>query len=650
MMSGEVETVQVYGRQKGTSVSRINPILTEKISSAGLKKLACCNIGESFENSATVTVGFSDAVSGTKQIRMLGLAGIYTQLLDESRPAMRGIASPYALAYIPGAWLESLQISKGTSSVAGGYEGLTGQINMEFRKPTSEDRLFVNAYLNSELRAELNLSSAFALSPTLSSIVLAHASSDFMQVDVNNDGFADQPSAQQLNAASRWLYTLANGAVLHAGLNALAEDRLGGQMGFDRKADRNDTAKYGSFITNRRINAYAKLGKAFGSNAQHSAALVADYAWHEQQSFFGQKVYNATQHSTYLNALLLLGLAEHHSASFGLNLRGDFYDEDYQFGSRAVGNKSWLLHQNEGVAGAFGEYTYQLHDKLTAIAGLRADYHNLHGFFATPRLHVKYNVTPSLVARASAGRALRSPNVFADNLWALANRRDIVAVERPQMEDAWNFGLSLTAYLHHNDEEFATIGVDVFRTQFVNQLIVDQEVSGNQILIYNLDGRSFANSYQVDMSVQPVERLEVFATFRYSDTRVQLREAGFAQKPLVDKFKGLLNVSYATRFNRWMFDVTAQLNGQMRLPGSSYVNYDYGVGNGYSPIYPMFLAQVTHKIRAVELYVGCENIGNYMQQHPVISVASPSSDDFNAGVVWGPLMGRKFYLGVRWKI
>ncbi len=649
--ANELAEVRVLGNQKGTTMSKINPITTEMISYAGLCKMACCNLAESFENSATVTVGFSDAVSGTKQIRMLGLAGIYTQMLDESRPIMRGLSATYGLGYTPGMWLEGIQVSKGTSSVINGYDAITGQINLEYRKPTSEDKLFVNGFFSSELRGELNIAATIKPTEKLNGIVLGHVSSDFERMDMNDDGFADVPQTLQGNVATRWMYMFNNGAQLRTGVRFLWEERLGGQMNFDRNTDRNDTTKYGSYTTNHNFNAYAKLGVPFGDNPKNSVALVADYTLHEQNSYFGQKAYDGTEQSTYVNGLVQLGFGDLHSATFGLGIRADFYDESYSFGSRPVQNYDYLLHKNEYVGGIFGEYTFHVDNKFSAIAGLRLDQNNLYGTLVTPRVHFKYNISETLIARASAGRGMHSPNVITDNIWIMANQREIVAQEKPKMEDAWTFGVSLAKYFKVDDVEWASITADVFRTQFSNQLIVDQEVSNNQIWIYNLNGTSYANNYQIDVAVEPITRLNIFATFRYSDTKVDLKEMGFVNKPLVDNFKGLLNVSYATKFNKWMFDVTAQLNGQSRLPSDQYVQYDSKYEyKEYSPIYPMFFAQVTKRFKSLDVYAGCENIANYMQDNPIISASNPANDDFNASVVWGPLVGRKFYVGFRWTL
>lgn len=650
----EIDEVLVQGQQKGNFLSKVNPITTEVISYTGLCKMACCNLAESFENSATVTVGFSDAVTGTKQIRMLGLAGMYTQMLDENRPTMRGLSSTYGLGYTPGMWLEGIQVSKGTSSVVNGYEAITGQINLDYRKPTSDDKLFVNAYFNNELHAELNVVGTIKVNNKLSGNILAHGSKAFKMMDMNNDGFADGPQTQQLNVATRWLYTFNSGAQLRTGLKFVYEDRLSGQTDFDKNKDKGDTIKYGSLTNNKHFNAYAKLGIPFGNDDRNSVALVADYTLHQQDAYFGLKTYYGEEHSAYVNGLLQMGFGERHSGTFGVNLRADIYDEKYSFGSRAIDDntKKWLPHQNEYVTGVFGEYTFHIDNKFSAIAGLRVDYNNLYDVLVTPRGHLKYNITDDIVVRASGGRGFRSANIVTDNIWIMASQRDIMVREKPKIEEAWTYGASITKYFKINDEERASISADFFRTSFSNQVIIDQEVNNNQIWIYNLNGKSYANNFQIDISVEPIERFNILTTFRYSDTKVQLEEMGFVKKPLVDNFKGLINLAYATKFNKWIFDFTAQLNGQSRLPSNQYIDYGqgYDYGDGYSPIYPMFFAQVTKRFRNLDIYAGCENILDYVQDNPVISASRPFDESFNASVVWGPLMGRKFYIGIRWTL
>ena len=212
----DIDEVVVEGQQRGNYAKSGGITRQEQISFAGLCKMACCSLAESFENSASVTVGYSDAISGARQIKMLGLAGTYTQILDENRPIMQGAGAAYGLSYTPGMWLNSIQVSKGVASVTAGHEAITGQINLEHLKPTDDERFFLNLYFDSELRPEINVSSAIPLLPdkSLSTVIMAHGSLDTAQHDMNGDGFSDMPKANQINVANKWLWQNADGIQL----------------------------------------------------------------------------------------------------------------------------------------------------------------------------------------------------------------------------------------------------------------------------------------------------------------------------------------------------------------------------------------------------------------------------------------------------
>lgn len=668
-----IESVVVKSRRRGNVVSNNMTAKTEIINYAGLCKMACCNLAESFENSAAVTVGYSDAISGARQIKMLGLSGIYTQMLDENRPVMRGLSSPFGLGYIPGMWLESIQVSKGVSSVINGTEALAGQINVEHRKPDNDKPLFVNAYFDSELRSELNVVSSLRLNNKLSTEILAHGSINPLRLDHNNDGFLDSPTSEQLNFGNRWLYIADNGIQMRAGLRFVREERKGGQMDF-RSWDRGTTAAYGSQIDVKNFNAYYKIGIPLTGmedpnhdHAEHEGephtekssnlAFVADYNFHQMDAYFGLKDYNGMENSVLFNAMYDVRFSAKNHLVLGASYRMDNYNEllfdQYSTGKTAGGaymlnQKTFNLGRQESVAGIFGEYTFTLPDKLSVIVGLREDYNNLYKkWLFTPRGHIRWDIAPWITFRASGGRGFRSANMITDNIGMLATGRQIVIQPNINtLEDGWTYGGSFISTFPLFSDDKATLSLDFFRSQFTNQVIADQEQNSGQFILYNLDGVSYTNTFQVDFSVMPLERFSIFATYRWNDPKVTLRKFGEVQKPLVDKFKALLNLQYATRFNKWTFDVTAQLNGQSRLPVQDGVmqNIDY------SPVYPMFFAQVTRKFRKVDVYLGCENIGNYRQKDPVIGWADPFSEQFNSSVVWGPLMGRKFYAGLRFTL
>lgn len=687
-----VEDVVIEGTQSGNYVKRDGILKNEMISFAGLCKMACCNLAESFENSASVTVGYSDAISGARQIKMLGLAGTYTQILDENRPIMRGLSAPYGLSYTPGMWLNSIQVSKGVASVAAGHEAITGQINLEHRKPTDEERLFVNFYLDDELRPELNLSSAIPLTEDkrLSTIILFHGSADtdVREMDHNHDLFRDQPETNLLSLSNRWLYQTAAGTQIRWGFKLLQENRLGGMMDYE-KEDRSlmardwdwaETGKpmpaYGSHIRNREAGGYLKLGMPVGKavwseeeqeEMRSNLIAVVDFDHYNEEAYFGLNDYYGQENIATINAAyqhyftyrssLILGLQAFHSSinESLLNFTPWIDTNPYLI-------NTYELDREEQEVGLYGEYTYAIKDKFSVILGVRGDYNAFYDrYLFTPRGHIRWNITPLLALRLSAGLGYRSTNVFTDNIGILTTGRKIVFQdgnytskewfdEFDRMEEALTMGGSLTQTFSLAGYENATLSFDFFRTEFDNSVVVDQEWDPTLINIYNTDGKSYTNTYQVDFSWTPVERLDIFATYRYTDSKMTIRRpdgtTAQVDRPLVNDFKTLLNIQYATRFRRWVFDVTAQYNGSARIPSQTGILADAT----YSPCYPMFFAQVTRKVGKFDLYVGCENIADYRQEVPILNAENPYSAAFNSMNVWGPLMGRKFYFGLRFNM
>lgn len=662
-----LDEVVITGRQAGNYISKISTIKTEVISAAGLTKMACCNLAESFENSAGISVGYSDAVSGARQIRLLGLSGNYVQMLDESRPDMRGLAQPFGLSYTPGQWLESIQIAKGAGSILQGYENITGQINLEYRKPVTPQPLFLNLYFDRFTRTEANVVSSLQLSDKWSTALLAHASMDSKKYDDNHDGFIDEPVKRQINLANRWIYMADNGTQLRFGVKGLYEQRESGQMDFDNSRPR-DTTRYGSQIENKHFNAYVKLGIPLTgllssrdnletAPATSNIAFIGDYTFHELTSFFGLKDYSGRENTATFNTLFQSGFGKYHTYTAGVSFRWDDYrerlDDVWFTGDRQRHDSTLFLNRQEIVGGLFGEYTFAYKEKLTLVAGVRADYHSMYRWLFTPRTTLKYQFSDQLILRASAGRGFRTANVITDNIGILATGRNLRIADDLKLEEAWTYGGSFSWYFPLGYDDNASISVDYFRTEFINQVLIDPERYLDEppqnyatYWIYNLDGKSYSNTFQFDFSVQPVERFTLLAAFRYTDAKTTYAYDRLKERPLNDRFKAVLNLQYATRMNIWTFDVTAQLNGATRLPN---VEPGYS-GNRYSPVYPLFFAQVTRKFRGVDLYLGVENIFNYMQKDPILHADDPYSPLFNSTVVWGPLMGRRIYAGVRYTL
>ena len=516
----ELEDVVVEGNLSGNFVKRDGIVKNEMISFAGLCKMACCNLAESFENSASVTVGYSDAISGARQIKMLGLAGTYTQILDENRPIMRGLSAPYGLSYTPGMWLNSIQVSKGVASVTAGHEAITGQINLEHRKPTDDERLFVNLYLDDELRPEANISTAFPVSKNkkLSSVILLHGSmdTDVRKMDHNDDGFRDLPLADQLNIANKWLYAADNGTQIRWGWKFVQENRLGGMLDYknsmrDQMREKWDQpgTLYGSKIRNRGANGYFKIGTPVGPSVydpdekdemRSNLAFVADFDHFNENAYFGLNDYKGNENALAMNLMYNHYFTYRSSLIVGAQAQLQYYRESLANNTpwiEAAKSRFYDFDRSEQEVGAYAEYTYAVKDKFSIVAGVRGDYNAFYDkFFVTPRGHIRWNITPSTTLRGSAGLGYRSTNVITDNIGILATGRAIVFKDSDfskfnRLEKALTVGGSLTQTFGLVSADDATLSFDYFRTQFYNSVIADQEYNADQILLYNSDKRYF---------------------------------------------------------------------------------------------------------------------------------------------------------------
>ncbi len=689
-----VDTTAIYGeradsldaavftsRQAGNYLSKMKEVRTEVISAAGLCKMACCNLAESFENSASVTVGYSDAVTGARQIRLLGLSGVYTQMLDENRPVMRGLSAPFGLSYVPGQWLESIQIAKGASSVINGVESMTGQINMEHRKPTDEKPLFLNAAVMSDSKVDFNIASSLQMGYKWSTVILGHVSGNFKPHDMNNDSFLDDPIMLQFNLANRWLYQADNGVQVRFGVRALQDSRLGGQMveningysnfydkdtyqTFYRKAD--NLYPWGSDIMNRSLNGYMKIGIPLSEDNSQNIAFVGDYSYQDMDSYFGSTKYIADQHSLFGNLLYQNEINESHKFTLGMSATYDRYLEDFR---RLVAlqdvSDNGLTHM--AVGGIFGEYTFHAGEKFSAITGLRQDFYKKSGNKIvgkfSPRVTLKYMPAEEVVIRANGGRGVRYSTPLIDNIGVFSTGKAFVGAYNDHiLEDAWTFGGNVTYYLPFGASSNTYISFDYFRTQFVQQMIVDYEHLANAIDFYALDGnRSFTDNYQLDFSVDPVERFNITVTCRYTNAMIELAGQGLVEKPMTSRFKGVLNMQYATNLNKWIFDFTASINGSCRVY-NFMADLKDADGNliykdGRTPVYPLLYGQITRRFKGWDVYAGVENLTNFRQKDVILGYRKndaghviPEQPSFDASCIWGPLMGIKAHIGFRFTL
>lgn len=637
----EIEEVTVVIKDRGTYLSAMETIHTERIGSAELHKAACCNLAESFETNPSVDLSYSDAVTGAKQIRLLGLDGIYSQLQVENLPDLRGLATTFGLTYIPGPWMESIQVSKGASSVLSGYESIAGQINAEFKKPDSDEKLFFNAYGNAHGKMEFNANTNFKVhKDMISTGLLVHASGQSMRNDHNHDGFLDDPLSKQLQISNRWKFTNYKGFMTQAGINILTEDRLGGQVDFENGMSQSVSNPYGISIKTNRISGFIKSGIV--SHDQRTAlAILTNFSGHKNNSFYGLANYDASETRFYGSIILTRDLDEKavHSLNAGISFMHDNFSESLY---------NINLDRVENVPGVFAEYTLKPIENMTFMTGIRADSHNIFGTFITPRMHFRYKINDNLTLRANAGKGYRTANIVTESNYLLASSRKLQWQDKNMLEEAWNYGFSLVQdYMLWGRE--MQINTEFFRTDFQSQLVVDRESSAEFIILSPLSGKSYANSMQVDIRYQPVDRLDVLLAYRFSDTK-QTIGGELKELPLNNRYKGLINLNYSTNLKKWMFDYTVQFNGGGRIPrpyktmqNIADISQDYFE---FQP-YTVMNAQVTRYFRYWNIYLGSENLTNFKQPNPIEGADSPYSQIFDATNIWGPVVGRKVYMGIR---
>lgn len=642
VMLGEVT---VTYRPKATEISSINPIKMEQISETELRKAACCNLSESFSTSPSVDVSFTDAVTGTRQIRLLGLASPYTVISRENMPGIRGLNGIQGLTYIPGPWVSSMQLNKGAGSVLNGFESIAGQINIELKKPHEAERMHLNVYGNEEGRKEFNANFNQKINDKWSTGLLLHGNHNNSKSDRNEDSFLDNTIGQGFTGLSRWAYQ--SGKNINAQFHVMASTRddIGGQVDFDPESNPTSPTYWGMDRKVNHIEGWGKIGWLFPLPWK-SMGLQISGSYHDEDSRFGSKAYQGEQTSLYGNFIFQTILWNtNHNIKTGASFQYDQYDErlaDLPFS------------RTEIVPGIYGEYTYKHMHSLDVVAGLRMDHHNKYGLFLTPRLHVRFAPAEGSVFRASAGRGFRTSSLIAENFGLLATSRNWIFEGNGGQyhygldpEIAWNYGVNFTQNfrLDYRDGSFS---VDLYRTDFKNQIVVDVDRSPQEVRFSNLEGKSFSNVVQVQLNYELLHNLDFKTAYRFIDAKTTYHD-GLKQQPLQSRHRAFFNLGYSTRDDKWKFDATLNWQGQKRLPSTASNPEPYRVAE-FSPSFSVINAQITKVWNQFELYTGVENLLNNRQENPILGSDDPFGDYFDSSLAWGPIFGRNIYIGARYTI
>ena len=652
-----IEAIVIERKKANLSRNKASALNVTTISSGELLKAACCNLSEAFETNPSIDVNFSDAVTGNKQIRMLGLNSPYILIAEENIPAVRGASQATGLNFIPGTWVESIQVTKGAGSVVNGYESISGQINYELLKPMNDIPLFVNAYASTDSRYELNTHINKKVSDKWATTLFLHGNTRTSEKDMNHDHFLDNPLGKQINVLNRWQYTNAEkGWVSFLNLRYMNDEKQSGSVYFDKDRDKLTTNYWGSEILTEKMDASAKVGYVFPDAPWKSFGFQNSFNSHNQDSYFGLREFNIHQKSFYSNLIYNSILSNTlHKFSTGLNFTYDGYDVQVD---NLSGTTMTDFSRKDNSVGTFFEYTYDNNDDFSLVAGVRLDNHNRLGTFVTPRIHTRYTPWAGGTLKASVGRGVRSANIFAENQHLFASSREFKILNTGgkiyglDPEVAWNYGVSVMQNFKLFGKN-AEVIADFYRTDFENQVVVDLYANPQEVLFYNLDGSSFANSFQLEFNYEITHHFNIRTAYKYYDIQTDYLN-GRDSKPLQAKHRFFANIGYETHVTdkgkQWKFDWTMNVLGKQKLPytGSNPLAYQ---AREFSETLTLMNAQVTHSFSPVfEVYVGGENITNYQQDNAIIDAHNPFGTYFDSSMIYGPVFGSMYYVGLRFKI
>lgn len=637
-IANQIAAVEIVSNKNATATSMVNPIQTVQIDAIELTKAACCNLAESFETSNTVDVGAADAVSGAMKLQMLGLDGQYAYMLQENLPSLNGLGVNWGLGLIPGPWLASIAIAKGTGSVTQGYGGLTGTINTELLKPESAPKFYLNLYGDRMARLEANLHIKQPINDKVQGLWLVHGNIMNQFWDENHDHFADMPLSKQMNVLNRWQLKLPNNWRSQIGVNATFDNKRAGQI--EPSHIGNNHVPFEITLNTQRIDAFAKIAKLYPNEPYRGLGFLAKGSFYNQSAAFGHRIYHGTQKSFYLNTVYQsVILNTNHQIKTGLSLQAEDFKEHFLI--KSVQDTTML--RTEIVTGAYGEYTYTGKENWQIVGGVRLDAHNLFGLIPTLRLHAKYPITPYHVFRVAAGNGFRVANPIAENQAVLSSSRHVVWTQKLLPEKTQTYGMSYS-WQGKLFERNITVDLDGYYTHFENQVIADLE-NPRLISFYNLQGVSYAWSTQIDVNINLIERLDLRVSYRNDDVKTTYNSQ-LLRKPFVANDKLLLNLAYATYYDKWKFDVTAQYFGTKRLPNTLSNPNDFQRPE-QTPSFWLFNAQITKRYKKWEFYVGGENLFNFSQPNPIIDPTNPFGSFFDASLIWAPILGGRYYSGIR---
>lgn len=621
-------------------------VKTEVLDQYELKKAACCDLAGCFETQASVQSVTTNVITNSKELRILGLSGVYNQVLIDGMPMIQGLTYTYGISSYPGTLVDNIYIAKGANSVLQGFESVSGSINVILKDPDEGERLLLNGYVNSfaEKHINANYSKRWKNWSTLAAF---HTVQPGRRLDRDEDTFLDIPLLTRYMFYNKWKYKHEDSLGISSmiGLRYLNEKRIGGQTGF-RVSMKGDTAIYGQAVSYHQPEIYTKTGYRFSKKKK--ITLISSAFMQDQHSYFGNISYKADQQNIYANLQYELDWRRHKFKA-GISYRYMNLDEDISFTGKSLGRTyAGVYSKKEIIPGIFAENSFNWKgEKIMLITGLRLDHHKTFGPFVTPRALLKYDLRKKTTVRVSAGSGFRTINLFSENVNLLASSRDIIITEPLKPERGVNWGINLTEKIDKK-KVYGTISLDFYQTRFLNQIFPDYDSDPHKAFISNFEGTSISNGFQAEGSFTFYEYFDAKLAYTFLDVYRVVQE----KKEVLlfnSRHKVMGSFSYIPKSEKWRADMNFHWYGKQRLPNTSANPEEYQRASSSKP-YTIFSAQVTKKWKRFEVYGGCENIFDFRQLRSIVGWQDPFGPYFDSSYAWGPTRGREFYAGVRYYV
>jgi outer membrane receptor for ferrienterochelin and colicin len=640
-------TIEVEDNKKSTHFLNLNS-KTEVITTQELVKDACCDLAGCFGRNSSVEVAVTDIITDSKELKILGLEGAYTQILVDNLPLMTGLNTKYGVSSIPGTLIDRITISKGSNSVLQGYESISGIMNVLLRDYDNSERLMVNGFVNSMLEKQFNLNFTNPVNKKLSTILSLHTVQKSNVLDHNGDGFLDNPLTTRYVLYNKWnLKDEKSKTDFSAAGRLWNEERTGGQ----REDAHGNTHTPGQKLYTQtvKINSaegYSRLGREFTESSGMKLYLTSSY--YDQKSTYGDTRYDAAQGNFSFSGFYEFEYITRGFMKTGISYKYQNIDEQIAFGDTTSKTYAGDYVKKESIPGVFFENSYSfLDDQASIMTGIRFDYHNEHKLVVTPRALVRWQPDKRVVIRASVGTGFRTINLFSEHSNILASARDIVIAGKLEPEKVLNYGADVLLYFGAADYS-GSLNIDFYRTDFSNKIIPDYDTDPAKVIFANLNGRAFSNELQTELSLTVLRDIELKLAYKFIDLQYEKDGIRYEQ-PFNSKHRVLTTVSYSPFSKSW--SVSAGLNwfGKQRLPSTASNPLQYRLPEESKP-YALVNMQVNKNFKYVELYAGVENLLDFTQDNPIISADDPFGRYFDTSYIWGPTRGREFYAGFRFLI